>query len=316
MTNKALVTGGCGFIGSHIVELLLKNGWSVSVLDNLSSGSLENIKDFRSDIELLIGDVRDEEILNNALKDVKTVFHQAAFISVPESELDPAECYDVNIGGTIKIAKIAYKKGVEKIVFASSCAVYGDNKKIPLSENDTLNPLSPYAYSKMAGEAILKEISQKTKINISVLRYFNIYGPRQNPNGRYAAVISKFISDSLKRKKITIEGSGEQTRDFTFVKDVANANLLAANFFKKNYEIFNICSSIETTINCLAEEVSKLTNGVEIVYVNGRKNDIQRSCGSVKKAQDLLGFEPSVKIREGLKLTFNNFKEREENEEK
>lgn len=309
--KKAVVTGGCGFIGSHIVDFLLNEGWRVSVVDNLSSGKIDNLKHCLSNVEITIADVRDEQALFKVFNEAEVVFHQAAFVSVPESEKNPSECFDVNIGGTIKVAKVAANVGVKKIVFASSCAVYGNSLDAPLTENSSLNPNSPYAYSKKAGEEILREISCKSGISVVVLRYFNIYGPRQNPKGEYAAVISKFIKDGLKKGRISIEGSGEQTRDFTFVIDVAKANLLAAVKDTGNFDIFNICSGVETSINRLAMECSHLMSGINIEYTSERKNDIMRSLGSYEKAKRALSYFPAINLSEGLKLTINSFEERD-----
>ncbi|MCX7829637.1 MAG: SDR family NAD(P)-dependent oxidoreductase [Acidobacteria bacterium] len=314
MKNKAVVTGGCGFIGSHIVEILLKSDWQVVIIDNLSGGSVENIKDFKSDIKLIIDDIRNEEALLAAFKDAQVVFHQAAFISVPESEKNPDECFDVNISGTIKVAKAAKKVGVRKIVFASSCAVYGSNKNIPLKEDDVLMPLSPYAYSKKVCEEILRQVAQNNKISITALRYFNVYGPRQNPKGMYAAVISKFLNDGIRNRKITVEGTGQQTRDFVYVKDVAMANLLAAKSITEGFDVFNICSSAETSIISLAKEVSNLIGETKILYASARENDIQRSCGNCEKAKKVLGYNPAITLKEGLKLTYDYEKERVLNE--
>ncbi len=314
MAHKAVVTGGCGFIGSHIVDLLLKQGWAVSVVDNLSTGSLHNIKDFEPYIDLIIGDIREESSLFGAFENAQVVFHQAAFISVPESELNCSECYDVNVGGTIKVAKIAEKSGVKKIIFASSCALYGDNKEIPLDENSSINPLSPYAHSKIVAEEILREFSLRTNVSVKILRYFNVYGPGQNPNGMYSAVISRFMNEGLRKKEICVEGSGQQTRDFVFVDDVARANLLAVEKSNESYGVYNICSAKETSINELAIEMSHIINGLKIEHISGRRNDILRSCGSYEKAKINLNYEPQVAIKEGLKITFEKMKERIANE--
>ncbi|HQO19653.1 MAG TPA: NAD-dependent epimerase/dehydratase family protein, partial [Acidobacteriota bacterium] len=202
----ALVTGGCGFIGSHIVERLVREGYTVRVLDDLSSGKRENISHLSSGVELTVGDIRDAGVLGKVLEGVEVVFHEAAFVSVPESERDPSNCFDINVGGTILLLKESERCGVRRLIFASSCAVYGNSPDLPLTEDVIVTPGSPYALSKSVAEQIMREFCFRRQIGITALRYFNVYGPRQNPESKYAAVVSKFIEDGTRRKKLVVEG--------------------------------------------------------------------------------------------------------------
>lgn len=303
MVHKAVVTGGCGFIGSHIVELLLEKNFIVSVIDNLSSGEMGNLNKVKDKVDLVIGDIRDEELLRRVFKGSKVIFHQAAMVSVPESEQNPSECFDVNVGGTIKVIKSAIESNVKKIVFASSCAAYGNPLTLPITEDSQLNPLSPYALSKVVCENILKEVSKKADLAIVALRYFNVFGPRQNSKSKYSGVISRFIEDGTKRKILTVEGNGSQTRDFIFVKDVAMANYLAMTKEIKGFNVFNICSNKETSILELAHCFSQLIEGVKLKFKKGRKNEIMRSVGDFRKAKTILGFNPEYDFKEALKKT-------------
>jgi UDP-glucose 4-epimerase len=313
MRPKAVVTGGCGFIGSHIVELLIEKNFKVAVIDNLSSGEMENLSKVRDEVELVIGDVRDEKLLNNICKDAKVIFHQAAMVSVPESEKNPSECFDVNVNGTIKVIKSAIKNNISRVVFASSCAVYGNPSIVPIKEDSKLNPLSPYALSKVIGEKMLKEVSEKTNLTTVALRYFNVFGPRQNSKSKYSAVISKFLEDGINRKVLSIEGSGNQTRDFVFVKDVAMANYLCAMKEIRGFDIFNVCSNKEISILELANYFSQEIEGTVLEFKKGRKNEIMRSVGDRKKAKKVLGFSPQNDFKEAIKKTMDYYLERMQN---
>ena len=225
---RVLVTGGAGFIGSHIVEELLQRGASVRVLDNFSSGKRANLASFRGDLEILEGDLRDAETIKSVTRGMEWIFHLAAFISVPQSMLEPQDCFAINVAGTATLLEAARQSGVRKVVLSSSTAVYGNPDKFPTDEQTPLKPLSPYALSKQVNELYAHLYTQTFNLPVTALRYFNVYGPRQNPNSAYAAAISIFAQRLVDGEPITIYGDGKQSRDFIFVKDVVRANLLAA----------------------------------------------------------------------------------------
>lgn len=309
-SKRAVVTGGCGFIGSHIVERLVSEGYTVRVLDDLSSGKRENISHLSSGVELTVGDIRDGGVLGKVLEGVEVVFHEAAFVSVPESERDPSNCFDINVGGTILLLKESERCGVRRMIFASSCAVYGNSPDLPLTEDVIVTPGSPYALSKSVAEQIMREFCFRRQIGITALRYFNVYGPRQNPESKYAAVVSKFIEDGTRRKKLVVEGTGGQTRDFVFVGDVAEANLLAARSENAGFSIMNVCSGTETSVAELAGLVSSELGGVRVEHAPARQNDIMRSWGSNERAARAIGFHPVTGIVEGLKTSIRDHVER------
>lgn len=307
---RVLVTGGCGFIGSHIAEKMADAGYDVVIFDDLSSGTMENITHLSGRVKFFRGDVRNKKELRGALSGAGVVFHEAAFVSVPESEKDPSRCFDINLGGTISLLEEAERAGVEKVIFASSCAVYGNNEDLPLTENAGVSPGSPYAVSKSVAEQLMKEYCVRRPISITALRYFNVYGPRQNPDSKYAAVVSKFISDGAAKKALSVEGDGSQTRDFVFVGDVAEANMRAAQASLKGFHAINVCSGKEASVMDLAKNMSLLIGNVSIEQAPPRANDIARSWGSGEKALDLLGFSPKTSLIEGLKITVESYLER------
>jgi len=300
---RALVTGGAGFIGSHIVEELLRRGVSVRVLDNFSSGKRENLAALRGDLEILEQDLRDEAAVKAATWDVELIFHLAAFISVPQSMLDPQECFETNVAGTLRLLEAARQAGVRKVVLSSSTAVYGDPDKFPTDEETPLRPLSPYALSKQVNELYGRLYTQTFKLPVTALRYFNVYGPRQRPDSAYAAAISIFTRQLVRGQAITIYGDGKQSRDFIFVKDVVNANLLAAESEAAG-EVFNICTGYETTLLDLLETLSEISpRQPEVRFEAARPGDIYRSKGSPKKAAEMLGFRAGTSLAEGLAET-------------
>lgn len=307
MTNRILITGGLGFIGSNTASYLLKKGYNILIVDNLSSGNYENIEEIKRKVEVIEGDIRDYNLMLKVLENCYGIIHNAAMVSVVECEKKPHICFDVNIGGTLNVIKAAIERRVKKILFASSCAVYGDNSDFPLKEENYLKPLSFYAFSKMVGEQILSEVAKKRKIDIVIFRYFNIYGPKQNLFSKYSAVVSRFFIDAIKKGKIFIEGDGSQTRDFTFVMDVARANYLALRKDLKGVNIFNICSQREISILDLAKIYKKYFGNLEIVYAKERKNDIKRSLGCFEKARKFLNYMPKYSLEKGLKETLEYY---------
>jgi UDP-glucose 4-epimerase len=302
--NFALVTGGAGFIGSHLVRQLLKNNWKVRVLDNFSSGKQENLNGLSSNIDVISGDIRDERIVKDSVKGVDVIFHKAAFISVPQSMQQPGECFDVNVRGTENLMLAGREAGVSRIVLASSAAVYGDNDVMPLKEDLPARPLSPYAASKNINEIMAGMFSRAYDFEVTCLRYFNVFGPRQSPDSQYAAAIPTFIKRCLEGKPIIIYGDGGQTRDLIFVDDVVKANLLAAENNSAPGRVFNICSGCETRLLDLIEELLVLfPNAQSPIFSDPRQGDVYRSVGDPTSAQKYLGFVPQTSLSSGLKAT-------------
>ena len=305
---RYLVTGGAGFIGSHIVSALLQRGAVVRVLDNFSSGKPENLDavavNSSGRLEIIEGDVRDPAKVAEAVDHVDAVFHEAAFVSVPESMEKPQECFDVNVSATCLLFEMARKAGVRRVVIASSAAIYGDSDALPLTESILPRPLSPYAASKSAGELYASMYTSAFGLEVVALRYFNVYGPRQRPDSMYAAAVPIFIRRRLDGKPLTVFGDGRQTRDLIFVEDVARANLIAAEHPDAPGQVFNVCTGHETAILDLIAELDKVCYGAPSpVFAEPRPGDIYKSLGSPVKAHDVLGFSPQTSLADGLKAT-------------
>jgi UDP-glucose 4-epimerase len=297
-----LVTGGAGFIGSHIVQTLLERGDKVRVLDNFSTGKRENLAGL--DVEIVEGDLRDASRVAQACRAVDTIFHEAAFVSVPQSMAEPNDCFDVNVTGTASLFDAARKAGVRRVVFATSAAVYGDTEEYPLTEESPLRPLSPYAASKRVDEIYGQLYTTSFGLEVVALRYFNVYGPRQRPDSQYAAAVPIFIRQMLNNQPITIYGDGGQTRDLINVRDVVRANLIAAEHPAAPGQIFNICTGVETRLLDLIEHLQELfPSAPEPQFAEPRAGDIYRSIGSAHKAADLLHFRAEVGLGEGLSQT-------------
>ena len=305
---RYLVTGGAGFIGSHIVGALLQRGASVRALDNFTSGKPENLDavaiDSHARLEVIEGDLRDPARLAEAVAHVDAVFHEAAFVSVPESMEKPQECFDVNVRATCLLFDAARKAGVRRVVIASSAAVYGDADALPLSESELPRPLSPYAASKSADELYASMYTQAFGLEVVALRYFNVYGPRQRPDSMYAAAVPLFIRRRLDGQPVTVFGDGRQTRDLIFVGDVARANVLAVEHPAAAGQVFNVCTGRETTILDLLDVLDELCPGSPApVFAEARPGDIYKSLGSPAKAADVLGFRAETSLADGLKAT-------------
>ena len=295
-----LVTGGCGFIGSHIAELLVKNGEKVRVLDNLSSGSLENISAFRKDVEFIEGDIRDRELLRRITAGVEGIFHEAALVSVPESMKQPALNHEINVTGTFNILDCAAAAGVRKVVLASSAAVYGNLPELPKREKMDTLPDSPYGFSKLAGEGYGDLYRRLYPMDVTALRYFNVFGPRQDPSSMYSGVLSIFTEAFMKNQcMISIFGDGKQTRDFIYVKDVAEANVM--NMGVKGSGCYNTAtgrsSSLLDVVGALENITGKQAN---ITYRETREGDIRYSEADIS-AIKRLGFLPKYDLEKGLK---------------
>jgi UDP-N-acetylglucosamine/UDP-N-acetyl-alpha-D-glucosaminouronate 4-epimerase len=302
--TKALVTGGGGFIGSTLVRALLKRGAKVRVLDNFSTGNRSNLVDVWDDIELVEGELRSYERVHAAVRGVDLVFHQAALPSVPRSVQDPLTTGAVNVEGTLNVLLAARDEGVERIVFASSSSVYGDGGELPRRETNPTNPASPYAVSKLAAERYCISFSKIYGLKTVSLRYFNVFGPGQDPRSQYAAVVPRFITAIAAGRPVSIYGDGEQSRDFTYVSNVIDANLLAASVDGLSGGVVNVATGASTTVNQLADLIGDvLGRPVTREFETARPAEILASYASVDHARELLGWEPKVGLREGLRLT-------------
>jgi len=301
--TRYLVTGGAGFIGSHLVRALLEQGDFVRVLDNFSTGKRENVARIANPrFELLEGDLRDPAKVAEAVTGIDFVFHEAAFVSVPQSMDEPITCFDVNQRGTESLLEAARKAGVKRVVLASSAAVYGDLETMPLEEHFPLRPLSPYAVSKRVDELYAEMYTRSFGLDVVALRYFNVYGPRQRPDSMYAAAVPIFARRLIDGKPATIYGDGGQTRDLIYVGDIVRANLVASQHPKAPGQVFNICTGAETRIIDLIEVLMDLCPDAPAPqFAPVRSGDIYRSVGSPRKAAELLGFEPQTSLADGLK---------------
>jgi nucleoside-diphosphate-sugar epimerase len=299
---KALVTGGGGFIGSNVVRALLERGDDVRVLDNFSTGSRANLAGLESDVQLVEGDLRSYERVHAAVRGVEVVFHQGALPSVPRSVQDPLTTTAVNIEGTLNVLLAARDEGVRRIVNASSSSVYGNGGTLPRVETQAPDPISPYAVAKLAAERFCTSFSRVYGMEIVSLRYFNVFGPRQDPTSQYAAVVPRFIRAIADGEPVTIYGDGEQSRDFTFVDNVVAANLLAADAPGIGGEILNVATGASVTVNALADAIGELLDKpVEKSYEPVREGDVLASWADVSEARRLLGYEPEVDFPDGLR---------------
>jgi UDP-N-acetylglucosamine 4-epimerase len=302
-----LITGGAGFIGSNLTEYLLRYGaGKVRILDNFSTGSHSNIKDFLDNpaFELVEGDIRDFETCRKALQDIDFVSHQAALGSVPRSISDPITSNEVNISGFLNMLVAARDAGVKRFVFAASSSTYGDHPALPKEEENIGNPLSPYAVTKYVNELYASVFSKVYGFHTVGLRYFNVFGPRQNPRGPYAAVIPLFIESALKKEAPVIYGDGETSRDFTFVENAVQANIKAmlVDGITK-YEVINIAFGERTTLNQLWKKISDIT-GISFIpsYQSERAGDVKHSLASISKADKLIGYVPEFSVNDGLQI--------------
>jgi len=302
--KPVLVTGGGGFIGSSLTIALAQMGCRVKVLDNFSTGSLDNLKPVLNEIEIYEGDLRDISEVRRAVAGVEAVFHQGALPSVPRSVADPLTTGEVNINGTLNVFQASREAGVGRVVYASSSSVYGVNDVLPKVESMTPCPMSPYAVSKLAGEVFGRIFYDLYGLETVGLRYFNVFGPRQNPQSEYAAVIPRFIKALLDKTPPVVYGDGEQSRDFTFVDDVVRANLLSWRAAGVAGEVINIAGGNRVTLNGLLDVLKKITGSqTEAKYTETRPGDVKHSTASVEKASALLGFSPATSFEKGLRLT-------------
>ena len=302
---KYLVTGGAGFIGSNLVEELLKRGENVRVLDNFATGRRENLQPFVENIEIIEGDIRSLSTVYRAVDGVDFILHQAALPSVPRSISDPVTTNEVNITGTLNVLIAARDRGAKRVVFASSSSVYGLDPRQPKHEDMRPRPMSPYAISKLAGEVYCGVFTRLYGLETVILRYFNIFGPRQDPTSQYSAVIPKFISLLMKNKQPIIYGDGLQTRDFTFVENVVSANLRACEVEKLPEErIFNCAYGNQVTVKELIIELNRILNkDIKPILAEPRLGDVKNSYADVSRAVNYLDYKPLVSFQNGLEKT-------------
>jgi UDP-glucose 4-epimerase len=304
---KFLVTGGAGFIGCNIARRLLKDGHSVRILDNFSSGRHENLDEIIDEIELIDGDIRDYWTVVKAVQGIEYVLHQAALPSVPRSVANPLTSNEVNINGTLNLLEAARHAGVKKFVSASSSSVYGETEELPKRESMVPSPLSPYAITKLTTEYYLKIYWQLYKLPTVSLRYFNIFGPRQSPKSEYAPVIPKFITSLLGNKPPVVFGDGEQSRDFTFIENCVQANLLAALNDEIVGESFNVACGGQYTLNDLLKQLRQIMRvDTKAKYEAARAGDIRHSFAAIDRLKRF-GYEPTVNFSEGLRRTVEYF---------
>jgi len=310
--KRYLVTGGAGFIGSHIAEELVERGHEVRIVDNFLTGKRENIASFMDKIELIEGDIRDFSLCKRASDRVDFVLHQAALPSVPRSIEDPLMTNEINVKGTLNLLIASRDAGVKKFVFASSSSVYGDDQRLPKKEGEEGAPLSPYAISKLVGEMYCQVFSQIYSLSTVCLRYFNIFGPRQDPYSQYSAVIPNFINKMVKEESPTIFGDGEQSRDFTYVANVVEANKLAVEAEDVSGEILNIACGERTTVNSLVIEINQiLKKNIKAIYDKSRPGDVMHSYADISEAENVLKYKPLVSFTEGLKRTIQKYMDKE-----
>ena len=303
-TQRCLVTGGAGFIGSHLVERLMQDGFQTTVLDDLSAGSSSYVHEAATLVE---GDVRDAGLVDDLVKDTDYVFHLASYTSAPGSLDEPQICFEINTLGTLNVLQSARRHKVRKIIFPSSSAVYGGESPEPCMEDDHLEPLSPYAVTKLAGEHLLEVYRATYGLEYVAFRFFNVYGPRQNPEGGYAAVVPAFIQAALVGTDLTIYGDGEQTRDFVYVEDVASALRVA---MEKGAGVYNIGCREAVTINDLARNITDIaSSGSELLYASPRDGDILYSLADVTKVKRDLGWAPEWSLARGMQATVDWYKE-------
>jgi nucleoside-diphosphate-sugar epimerase len=306
LSGIALITGGAGFVGSHIATALVDAGARVRVVDDLSTGYLKNLRHIESKIDFIEGSVGDAATLERALSDVECVFHEAAIPSVPRSVDRPRESHDASVNATFALLLAARDQKVRRVVYAASSSAYGDQPELPKREDMKPAPLSPYAVGKLVGEYYGQVFTNVYGLETVSLRYFNVFGPRQDPGSQYSGVISRFMSALVNGEQPIIYGDGEQSRDFTFVSNVVNANLSAAESADAVGKVLNVANGRQVTLNELLEIMKNVTgkSTAEARYEPLRVGDVRHSLADISLARSLLGYEPRVGLEEGLRLTF------------
>ena len=310
LTGIALVTGGAGFIGSHIASALLAEGARVRIIDDLSTGHRENIDEIGGDVDFIQGSVADEALLAKALEGVELVFHEAAIPSVPRSVKVPQQTHVASVNGTFSLLLAARDRKVRRVVYAASSSAYGDQPTLPKVEQMSPDPLSPYAVAKLVGEYYCRVFTRVYGLETVSLRYFNVFGPRQDPGSQYSGVVSRFISSLLSGERPVIYGDGEQSRDFTYIDNVVGANLKAAEASGASGKVINVANGQRITLNELLAELKDLTgkHDVEAEYLEPRVGDVRHSLADISMARELLAYESKVDLREGLQRTIDWWK--------
>jgi UDP-glucose 4-epimerase len=303
-----LVTGGAGFIGSHLAEELVKRGENVRVIDNFFSGKAENMNSFVNDVEFYEGDIRDRALMEKIMRGVDYVLHHAAVASVPRSVENPEESTDVNVSGTLNVLRRAAENKVKRLVYAGSSSAYGNSETLIKSEKEAPDPISPYAVTKLAGEYYCRSFAYIYGLETVVLRYFNVFGERQDPNSLYSAVIPLFCAAAKEKKQAVIYGTGEQTRDFTYVKNNVEANLLAAKTPGISGQVFNVACGQTVSLLELHAAINRIM-GADLppVMAPPRVGDVMHSSADISKARTLLGYVPKFSFEEGLRKTCEFF---------
>jgi len=307
----SLITGGAGFIGSNMVRFLLDKGQKVRVLDNFETGKRENLTEVAGRIELIEGDIRDIDTVHRAAVGADVVYHLAALGSVPRSVEDPAASHDVNVNGIVNMLIASRDARVKRFVFSSSSSVYGQSKVLPQHEGLPLMPISPYGATKAAGEIYCRAFYETYGLQTISLRYYNVFGPRQDPTSQYAAAIPLFVSALMRDKSPTIFDDGEQSRGFTYIDNVMQANWLAANAKETQGEAVNISTKNAVTVNTVVNVIKKLLGkeNIKPVYAPPRPGDIKQSLADVKRAKEIIGYEPFISFEEGITKAINWYKE-------
>lgn len=311
LTSKVLVTGGAGFIGSNLAEGLIQQGAKVVIIDNFVTGFRENLEEIQGDFEFVEGDLNDDSALLKAIKDVEVVFHQAALPSVPRSVENPAETHEACANATFNLLLKSKENNVRRFIYAASSSAYGNQKTLPKVETMKPEPLSPYAAAKLMGEYYCSVFNEVYDLETISLRYFNVFGPRQNPSSFYSGVISRFIDALMSEKTPVIFGDGEQSRDFTFIANVVDANIKAAQTDKGLGEVINTANGERITLNELLETIKKITEKetVKADYKGERKGDVKHSQADNSKAKEIYGYEKLVGLEEGLQKTIDWWKQ-------
>jgi len=304
-TSKVLVTGGAGFIGSNLAQELIRQGARVNILDNLTTGFRENLEEIEGDFDFIEGDLNDDEALEKAVAGAEIIFHEAALPSVPRSVENPAETHEACANGTFNLLLKAKDRGVRRIIYAASSSAYGDQAQLPKVETMSPDPLSPYAAAKLVSEYYCRVFYKVYGIETFSLRYFNVFGPRQNPSSMYSGVISRFIDALMKGESPVIFGDGEQSRDFTYVANVVDANIKAAQTSKGIGEVINTANGDRITLNELLEVLKEITGrpGIEAEYRADRRGDVKHSQADNTRAREWLGYEKLVGLEDGLTKT-------------
>lgn len=310
LTGIVVVTGGAGFIGSHIAAALSSSGARVRVLDDLSTGHRENLDEIGGDIDFVQGSVADEKLLLKVLEDVELIYHEAAIPSVPRSVEAPRQTHIASVDGTFSLLLAAKDSKVRRVVYAASSSAYGDQPTLPKSEQMAPDPLSPYAVAKLVGEYYCRVFTRVYGLETVALRYFNVFGPRQDPGSQYSGVVSRFISALFGNQRPVIYGDGEQSRDFTYIENVVAANLSAGSAAGAVGKVINVANGERVTLNQLLAVLKELTGKQDVTadYVEPRVGDVRHSLADITMARELLGYESKVDLREGLKRTIEWWK--------